>query len=143
MPTDWPDAHDARFLRLRLEQLLADPAAAEWFARAIVLRADPARPTIGHIGYHGPPKDGAVELGYTIFVPWRGCGYATEAAKAMIEAAKAMIESARSRGVGRYILSIAPENAPSLAIAKRLGFKRTGEQMDEEDGLEYMFELTR
>jgi len=36
--------------------------------------------------------------------------------------------------------SIAPENEPSLRIAKRLGFRRIGEQMDEVDGLELVFE---
>jgi RimJ/RimL family protein N-acetyltransferase len=44
-------------------------------------------------------------------------------------------------GVRRFILSIAPSNEPSLAIARRLGFEQTGEQWDDEDGLELVFEL--
>jgi RimJ/RimL family protein N-acetyltransferase len=44
-------------------------------------------------------------------------------------------------GITRFRVSIAPDNAPSLALAAKLGFQRTGEQMDPEDGLEYVFEL--
>ena len=35
------------------------------------------------------------------------------------------------------------DNEPSLAIIRRLGFTQTGEAMDEEDGLELVFELER
>jgi len=134
LPDDWPDAHDSRFLRWRREQMLGDAAYEGWLARAIVLRSDEARPMIGHVGYHGPPVGGAVEMGYTVFPPHRGTGYATEAVLGMMK-------HAREHGVERFILSISPGNAPSLAIAARLGFVRTGEQMDEEDGLEWVFEL--
>jgi RimJ/RimL family protein N-acetyltransferase len=134
IPDGWPDAHDARFLRLRLEQMLADPASGDWFAHAIVLRDAASRPMVGHVGYHGPPHDGCVEMGYTIFPAHRGHGYATEAVTGLMDAA-------RARGVSRFVLSIAPGNAPSLAIARKLGFKRTGQHIDEEDGLEYVFEL--
>jgi hypothetical protein len=36
---------------------------------------------------------------------------------------------------------ISPTNAPSLALAGKLGFEQVGKQMDLEDGLEYVFEL--
>jgi RimJ/RimL family protein N-acetyltransferase len=44
-------------------------------------------------------------------------------------------------GVTSFFLSIAPDNEASLAMAAKLGFVRVGEQMDEEDGLELVFEL--
>jgi RimJ/RimL family protein N-acetyltransferase len=119
---------------MRLEQLRQEPAAERWLVRAMVLRDDPARAMIGHVGFHGPPQDGAAEMGYTVFARYRGHGYATEAVTGMMG-------WARSQGVQRFILSIAPGNAPSLAVARRLGFKRIGRQMDEVDGLEYVFEL--
>ena len=37
----------------------------------------------------------------------------------------------------------APNNEPSLAIIRKLGFEQTGEAIDEEDGLELVFELER
>jgi RimJ/RimL family protein N-acetyltransferase len=45
-------------------------------------------------------------------------------------------------GIGRFIASISPTNAASLALAAQLGFEQVGEQMDEIDGLEYVFETT-
>jgi RimJ/RimL family protein N-acetyltransferase len=51
--------------------------------------------------------------------------------------------AAREHGVERFFVSIAPDNASSLAMAAKLGFRQVGEQIDEEDGLEYVFELAR
>ena len=45
------------------------------------------------------------------------------------------------RGLGRFVASVAPDNAPSLAIIRKLGFVRTGEHIDSEDGLEQVFQL--
>ena len=97
---------------------------------------------IGHAGYHGPPgvnavgKAEAVEIGYTIEEPYRGRGYATEAAGMLLR-------QAEERGIRHFIASCSPENEPSLAVIRKLGFRHTGEAMDEEDGLELVFELER
>ena len=119
-------------LRMRLDQLRADPSCAPWLLRAIVA---PDRTMIGHAGFHGPPdEDGAVELGYTVFEAFRRQGYASEAATCLMRWAE------REQGIHRFRLSVGEANAPSLAMAAKLGFVRTGEQMDEIDGLEYVFE---
>jgi [ribosomal protein S5]-alanine N-acetyltransferase len=142
IPAGWPDEHDAGFLRYRQRQLERAPQAQPWLVRAIVLR-DPVRTMIGHAGFHGQPGVNgkqdreAVELGYTIFEPHRGRGYATEAAQALMEWAFA------EKGIRRFIASVAPTNDPSLAIVKKLGFVQSGEQWDEEDGLELVFELAK
>ena len=139
IPDWWPDEHDSRFLRYRARQLENDPTAEPWLVRAVV-RREPDREMIGHAGFHGPPgvngkKDpAAVEVGYTIFEPHRGRGYATEAVRALIDFAAA------EHGIERFVASVAPTNAPSLAIVRKLGFVQTGEQWDEEDGLELVFE---
>jgi [ribosomal protein S5]-alanine N-acetyltransferase len=142
IPEGWPDEHDAGFLRYRQRQLQRMPQAEPWLVRAVILR-EPVRTMIGHAGFHGQPgvngkQDAeAVELGYTVFEPHRGRGYATEAAQALMDWA------ADKHGIRRFIASVAPTNAPSLAIVKKLGFVQTGEQWDEEDGLELVFELER
>jgi ribosomal-protein-alanine N-acetyltransferase len=139
MPDAWPDAHDRRFLSLRLEQMRREPASREWLVRAIVLRE--ARVMIGHAGFHGPPgtngprRSGAVEIGYTIFPEHRGRGYATEAANALVDWAR------NERGIDEFIASVSPLNEASLAIVRKLGFVQTGDQWDEEDGLELVFRL--
>jgi RimJ/RimL family protein N-acetyltransferase len=138
VPPDWPDAHDGRFLRLRLRQLRADPSRADWGVAAMVLRD--GRELIGHIGFHGPPGVNArrvadaVELGYTVFPEHRRRGYATEAVRAMLG-------YARERGVHRFLASVAPENEPSLRLVRGLGFVEVGRHWDEEDGEELELEL--
>jgi RimJ/RimL family protein N-acetyltransferase len=132
---------DERYFQLRLGQMRSDPSLEGWIVRALVLRD--SRTIVGHAGFHGPPgvngkKDpAAVEIGYKVFDPFRGQGLATEAAQALIGWAR------ETHGVRRFILSIAPTNAPSLAIAAKLGFTQTGDQWDDEDedGLELVFEL--
>ena len=134
LPRGWPDEHDRNFLELRLKQIHNDPESQQWLVRAMVLRNDPLRPMIGHIGFHDAPKEGVLELGYTVFEKHRRQGYATEAIQGMMRWAS------EQHGVSRFRVSISPDNEPSLALAARLGFKQTGEQMDPEDGLEYVFE---
>jgi RimJ/RimL family protein N-acetyltransferase len=137
LPPDWPDEHDAHLLRLRLDQMRAGPESQSWLVRAMVLLTE-ERPMVGHIGFHGPPETiGRAELGYTIFPDQRRRGYASEAAVAMMDWAK------REHSVNRFFVSIAPENSASLAMAAKLGFTKVGEQIDKEDGLEYVFELVR
>jgi RimJ/RimL family protein N-acetyltransferase len=129
----WPDDHDANFLRMRLAQIREDPSNEQWYARAMMLIS--TREMIGHIGFHGPPRDDrSLELGYTVFPEHRRLGYAVEAAEALMTYARA------EHTVRRFVLSVSPENAPSLGMAEKMGFKRCGEQWDEEDGLEWVFE---
>jgi RimJ/RimL family protein N-acetyltransferase len=139
LPQGWPDEQTARFLGTRLEQLEREPAAAEWGVRGAVRRAEAT--LVGHIGFHGPPgvnglaRAGALELGYTIFPGFRRRGYALEAASGLLAWAL------QAHGVGSFLASVAPDNDASLGLVERLGFRPIGEQWDDEDGLELVFEL--
>jgi ribosomal-protein-alanine N-acetyltransferase len=138
LPNGWPADGERRLFRLRLDHIRSDAAAQPWLLRALVLRR--GREMIGHAGFHGPPgahglPSSAVEVGYTVFEPFRGRGYATEAAVALLEWAE-------EQGISHFVASVAPVNEPSLAIVRKLGFVRTGEHWDEEDGLEHVFERT-
>jgi RimJ/RimL family protein N-acetyltransferase len=141
LPDGWPDRHDAGFLNLRLRQMRERPETEGWFAYAIVL-PDGERPMIGHAGFHGPPgvnarkAADALEVGYTIFEPYRRNGYATEAVGALLSWASS------EHGINHFIASISPGNNPSLTIVRRLGFKEVGRHWDEEDGEELEFELS-
>lgn len=136
VPDDW--MQDTAVMRIFIGKLAADAAATPWLARAIVLRE--AGAMVGHCGFHGPPgaaylepyAPGGAEMGYTVFAAHRGRGYATEAVRALMGWAAA-------QGVPAFVLSIAPSNAPSQAIARRLGFVQVGSHIDEEDGLEQIF----
>jgi RimJ/RimL family protein N-acetyltransferase len=142
MPDGWPDSHDRGFLAMRARQLAADPEDRDWMPRLVVLRDD-GRRMIGHAGFHGKAGKNArndadaVELGYMIFSEHRGRGYATETVRALVQWAS------DAKGIHRFIASIGPENAPSLAIVRKLGFVEVGRHWDDEDGeeLEFVLEL--
>lgn len=136
VPADW--LADSAIMALFLGKLSAAPAALPWLARAMVLRE--GRAMIGHCGFHAPPgaaylepyAPGGAEMGYTVYPAFRRQGYAAEAVRGLMGWAAA-------RGVPAFVLSIAPDNAPSQAIARRLGFVKVGSHIDEEDGLEEIF----
>lgn len=137
IPAEWWPV--SQYSRDRVAQTLENPALQPWLERAIVLRS--TQTMIGNIAFHmaHPPEPlrplgpGGVEFGYTIFAPFRGQGYATEASQALMA-------WAQQQGVRRFVLTISPDNQPSLRIAARLGFTKIGSQMDDEDGLEDIYE---
>jgi RimJ/RimL family protein N-acetyltransferase len=123
------------FARRRSAQMEADPSIHEWLARAMVLDPDGRRHAIGTIGFHGPPDDrGRVEVGYRIEPAYRRRGYTREAVQAMFDWAF------HEHGIRRFVASVLPTNQASLALIRGFGFTKVGEQMDEVDGLEYVFE---
>ncbi len=139
LPDWWPDRHDLGFLAFRARQLAAEPDDRDWMPRLVVLRE--AHAMIGHAGFHGKPgknarKDpNAVELGYMIFAEHRRRGYATEVVRALVQWAYDEHE------VRRFVASIGPQNAPSLTLARKLGFVEAGRHWDDEDGEELEFLL--
>jgi RimJ/RimL family protein N-acetyltransferase len=126
---------------MRLETLRHDPTEQQWLLRAVVARATST--IIGYIGFHTAPNPeylhesvpGGIEIGYTIEPPFRRQGYASEACTALMQWAT------REHGVRRFVLSISPDNTPSLRIAERFGFHKIGSHIDEEDGPEDVFLL--
>lgn len=132
IPDEWVE--EIRWLAgRRLEQGRAFPADRPWLLRAIVLREP--RTVVGYLNFHGRPDPrGVPEIGYTLLPAHRGRGYATEAVRACFDWA------AREHGVTRFRASVAPTNEPSLRVIRRLGFVQVGDQWDEEDGLELVFE---
>jgi RimJ/RimL family protein N-acetyltransferase len=130
-----PDGSDAFFLRVQLERVRADPDHRDWCGRLIIRLADGA--VVGRCGFHGPPwAVGRAEIGYTVLPAWRGQGFATEAAAALVA-------WGFDQGEATVFATVAPANLASLAVVRKLGFVETGSQIDDIDGLELVFELTR
>lgn len=133
LPDSWPEEDARRWISIRLDQMERSPEAAEWLLRLMV---DVGTFTaVGYINFHDPPVDDRAELGYTVFPQYRRLGYAGEAALAMMRWANA------THGVSTFVVSVSPENAPSLGLAAKLGFERVGTQIDDVDGEEWVFEL--
>jgi len=124
--------------QLRLDQLRADPAFGPWSIRAIALKE--TGEVLGTLNCHHMPMQFtalgetrlAVEIGYTIFAPWRRRGLGHEAVRGFAAWAKEM-------GVDGLVLSVAPGNVESQALAQKLGAIKIGSQIDEEDGPEDVF----
>jgi RimJ/RimL family protein N-acetyltransferase len=131
---DFP-AEERAIAKLRLQDVGKDPAYLPWSLRAILLK--PQLTLVGHFNFHTRPDPpylrdlapGGVELGYSIFPAYRRRGFAAEAALGMMG-------WANRRGVTRFVVSISPENAASVAMARKLGFGKIGSHVDEEDGYE-------
>ena len=123
-----------RVWELRAEQVAADPASAAWVTGIIW---DERRGlAVGRAGYHGPPDAaGMVEIGYTVEPVHRRQGYARAALAALLARA------AREPDVRTARVTISPDNGPSRQLAAWFGFVEVGEQWDEEDGLEIIYEL--
>lgn len=120
--------------RHRVGQLASDPACAGWITQAVV--AEPEGVVVGYAGFHGPPDEvGMVEIGYAVDPGHRRRGYARAMLTALVRRAAA--ESA----VSTVRVTISPDNAASLATISGFGFTEVGEQWDEEDGLEIIYEV--
>jgi len=133
LPDEFATRSDDGFFQIQLDRMEESPQERDWMARLMVLKGTTT--AIGNIGFHGPPAViGRAELGYTVYQPWRRQGFA-------IEAIRALLEFAARRGSPSVFISISPGNAPSLALAQRLGFHQVGVQEDEVDGTELVFEL--
>ncbi|MFG2678480.1 GNAT family N-acetyltransferase [Streptomyces sp. NPDC048392] len=125
----------ARWLwRFRLAQMAADPGQARWMVRQAVIGDEGL--VVGHAGFHGPPDEvGMVEIGYSIAPAFRRRGYARSALIELLRRAAAETPVTTVRA------TIGPDNVASLATISGFGFVEVGEQWDEEDGREVVFEV--
>jgi len=121
--------------RFRRDQVAEDPTVAGWVTG--VVWADDAGQVVGQAGYHGPPDhDGMVEVGYSVDPAFRRRGYGRATLQALIDRAT------QEAGVRTVRASVSPDNVASLALIAPFGFVQVGEQWDEEDGLELVFEVS-
>ena len=120
--------------RMRSGQVEQDPASAGWVTG--VIWDEQRQVAVGRAGYHGPPDDsGMVEIGYAVDPACRRRGYARAALEALLRRAahEPLVTTVRA--------TISPDNTASNALASQYGFAKVGEQWDEEDGLEIIYEV--
>jgi RimJ/RimL family protein N-acetyltransferase len=119
---------------IRARQLLEHPEDEPWVT-GIIWDEDLAV-AVGKAGFHGSPDEaGMVEVGYEVDPAYRRRGYARAAMQALLDRAIA------DPSVHTLRASISPDNEPSLNLVASFGLERNGEQWDEEDGLEWIFEI--
>ena len=111
------------------EMLKGSPAPDPWTFGFLVLHIVD-RLVIGSGGFKGPPgTDGVVEIAYGIAPDYRGRGFATEVAQALVAYA---LGDGRVRVICAHTL---PEANASTRVLAKCGFRFVGEVTDPEDGL--------
>ena len=104
--------------------------------RWIVLKEN--REVIGSTSFHGTPNaQGMMEIGLGIETQYQNQGYAKEALLGMWRWVLTFPEVKTLR------YTVSPENLPSIAVIKYFGFDFKGQQIDEEDGPEDIYEMDR
>ncbi len=121
--------------RMRSAQIVDAPGDASWVTRFVVVSGEAA--PVGLAGFHGSPDEaGVVEIGYRIDPEQRRKGYARQALEILLAVARTHPDVRVVRA------TISPDNHASRSLITGYGFIEVGEQWDDQDGLEIIFELT-
>ncbi len=119
----------------RVLQVKEDPEKNKWFLRFITL-AD-SKEIIGSTSFHGvPDSEGMVEIGIGLDERFWGKGYAKEALKGM------WLWVCNQPGVKILRYTVSPTNIASAKIIHGFDFAHMGQQMDEIDGPEDIYEMS-
>ena len=122
-------------LAWRVPQVKADPSVNKWFVRWIVLKEN--REVIGSTSFHGAPdSDGMIEIGLGIETDYQNQGFAREALLSMWRWAVTFPEVLNLR------YTVSPDNKASIAVIDYFGFELKGQQLDEIDGPEDIYEMS-
>lgn len=120
-------------LAWRVPQVKEDPKKNKWCVRFVVL-AD-SREIIGSISFHGEPdKDGMLEIGLGIEEAFQGRGFAKEALMGM------WLWACNNSVVRQLRYTVSPDNLASIKVIEYFGFQFQGQQIDETDGPENIYE---
>ena len=123
-------------LAWRVPQVKRDPALNKWFVRWIVLKEN--EEIIGSTSFHGAPdSNGMIEVGLGIQENFRNQGFAREALRGYW----LWVLQFPEVKILRYTVS--PTNVPSIRVVDFFGFEYKGQQMDEIDGPENIYEISR
>ena len=118
----------------RLPKVRQYPQWAKYLLRMAVLKDEQI--VIGSAGFHtAPDSDGMIEIGFSVDKPFQGKGYGQEILHGMWGW---VVEDPLVKTL-RYTVS--PNNTISQHIIKKFGFTHNGQQIDEEDGPEDIYEL--
>lgn len=132
VPDGWPEFPEA--IDFTIGQLTRHPHQVDWWLHFFL--AESGSRLVGSGGFVGPPQGGIVEIGYEIAPEFRGRGFGTAAARAMI--GKAVASSSR---VSTVVAHTRPERNASTNVLRRLGFRQAGDVEDPDEGTVWRWEL--
>ena len=125
VPDGWPEFPEA--IDFTLEQLLNAPETDRAWSMQFFVDAATGR-LLGSGGFVGPPVDRTVEIGYEVAPEFRGRGFGTAAARALVERAVAGGE------VDHVIAHTRPGPNASTGVLASLGFEHVADHPDPEIG---------
>lgn len=119
----------------RIKDVREHPENLQWYYRLIVLRD--SNELIGSISFHAAPDEqGMLEVGLGITESARGNGFASEALAALWQWA---LDQPNVQSL-RYTVS--PDNAASQAMIAHYPAEYLGQQIDDEDGPEDIYQIS-
>jgi ribosomal-protein-alanine N-acetyltransferase len=117
LPDVWPQPDLLDILPI---QASAEPDLERFGAWVIVERD--TNTVVGDIGFHGPPVDGEIEIGFSVVPDRRRRGYASEAARSLV--AWALDQP----GIGEVVARSDVDNEASAATLRAAGFTAEAER---------------
>jgi RimJ/RimL family protein N-acetyltransferase len=122
-------------IKYRITQVLENPDSAKYLLRVAVLKKDSM--IIATAGFHSlPNENGIIEIGFGVDSKFQNLGYGQE----ILHGMWGWVVNDPKVKTLRYTVS--PNNLASVHIIKKLGFNLIGQQIDEEDGPEDIYELS-
>lgn len=126
-----PPLYDDDWRQRVLRKLHISPEQADWWVWYFLLRKESGVPQlIGAGGFKGPPRDGCVEIGYSVLEEFQGQGLATEAAGGLVRWA---LSQPRVHTVCAHTL---PTLTASIRVLEKNGFVQSGDP-DEPDTIRF------
>jgi len=124
IPEGWPPGeYDRNALEYFQAQIQAGgPGQVGWYSWYAISRNSQGKREglVAGAGYLGPPKDGTVEIGYSVIPTARRQGYATELVAALVSRAF------EEPSVQQVIAHTSDANTASTQVLLRCGFARVG-----------------
>ena len=122
-------------LAWRVPQVKENPEVNKWFVRWAVLRS--TQEVIGSSSFHGAPDSkGMMEIGLGVEEAYTRQGFGRE----ILQGMWGWVVTEPGVKILRYTVS--PTNIASIALINSFGFDFMGEQLDEVDGPESIYEIS-
>ena len=123
-------------LAWRVPQVIADHNVNKWFVRWVVHRQ--TQEIIGSASFHGAPdQNGMIEIGLGIEPQFQNQGFGKETLRGLWRWAATFEE------VTTFRYTVDPQNLASIALVRSCGFSYMGQQIDETDGPEDVYEMSK